>query len=411
MNEKVSRHLAKIGVFRTRLPEEDTFTYNAPVFLKWFHRNVMGFDSEEYRREFWREANRHGRMIGEMPYGLKEYMHRRTPGVGGDVFFNMLCYCIQMGGAFAIWLIRREIDKYLGRLRRPMYYDAERKRRVALAKERRRIRVRSTLNPCPSPDALREAYAHRKESHEAALRLGSLLEDVECYVDNSALIVGDSIIGRRPGVKGWLHDNAQDLYIHYKRLMHYKMLSKRFRQVVGLSDPIPTTEVLSQQTSVICASTQNGNTSETDVQDFTSDETFRTARKRELVLQDFDSDESGNRGEGHLMDEDRSKKVVCSKNVARFKNATRSGNTPPLDSQGCSRNAEHLENVEHLGNVEHLRNAKKKAEKLILAAKEDGMALIALETQMARWLVPEFSPLSKEHERKQEQLMRMFKAG
>ena len=243
MDKNIKRHLERRGVYRTRLPEEDTFTAEAPEFFRWFHETVMGFDSEEYRREFWREANRSGHTIGDMPYGLQDYMRRRTAG-RSDPLGNLLIYCLWMGGSFAIWFMRRQIDRHLGRLRRPAYYEAERRRRMALSKERRRLRRRTTLSDCPAVEALREAFARRKDSPEAALRLGSMLEDLECYVDNSAIVAGGRVVGRRGGIRKWLHDNDSDLYRHYKRLMHYKALAKRFRQAAGVSDPTPAAVVL-----------------------------------------------------------------------------------------------------------------------------------------------------------------------
>ena len=243
MDKKIKRHLERRGVYRTRLPEEDTFTAEAPEFFRWFHETVMGFDSEEYRREFWREANRNGHTIGDVPYGLQDYLRRRSAG-WSDPLGNLLIYCLWMGGSFAIWFMRRQIDRHLGRLRRPAYYEAERRRRMALARERRKLKKRTTLSVCPTVEALREAFAHRKDSPEAALRLGSMLEDLECYVDNSAIVAGGQVVGRRGGIRKWLHDNDYDLYLHYKRLMHYKALAKKFRQATGISDPTPAAAVL-----------------------------------------------------------------------------------------------------------------------------------------------------------------------
>jgi hypothetical protein len=40
------------------LRKDITFSELNPDFFKWFHESVMGFDSEEYRREFWREARK-----------------------------------------------------------------------------------------------------------------------------------------------------------------------------------------------------------------------------------------------------------------------------------------------------------------------------------------------------------------
>lgn len=116
----------------------------------------MGFDSEAYRKAFWREARKTGRTIGPVPYGLAEY--RRGSGMGRRG--SLAGYLIVMGGAFAFWIIRKEIDRYLHRLRRPTYYEMEKARRSALAAERRRLRKRRTLNPMPSMDDIRTALAH-----------------------------------------------------------------------------------------------------------------------------------------------------------------------------------------------------------------------------------------------------------
>ena len=94
-------------------------------------------------------------------------------------------------------------------------------------------------------DALRDALARAHESAEDMLRLGSLMEDLECYVDNSPYFREDgSFAGRRGGIRRLLEEEAPDLYARYKTLMKYKALSKRFRQAVGVGDPIPASSVL-----------------------------------------------------------------------------------------------------------------------------------------------------------------------
>ena len=57
-------------------------------------------------------------------------------------------------------------------------------------------------------------------------------------------MAGGQVVGRRGGIRKWLHDNDYDLYLHYKRLMHYKALARRFRQATGISDPTPAAAVL-----------------------------------------------------------------------------------------------------------------------------------------------------------------------
>ena len=129
--------------------------------------------------------------------------------------------------------------------RRPRYYAAENERRRALAAERRRIRARRTTNPCPTREAILDAWNCRRDSHEAAIRFGSLLEDLECYLDNSLMRDENGvIIGRNPGIKGWLFDNIPEIYEKYTTAMRYKAAAKKLKQVVELADPTPADTVL-----------------------------------------------------------------------------------------------------------------------------------------------------------------------
>ena len=139
------------------------------------------------------------------------------------------------------------IDRAQSRLRRPLYYARERARREALAEERRRTGGRRTTNPCPTREVILEAWVHRRDSHAAAVRFGSLVHDLECYVDNSLLRDGNgAIVGRRGGVKAWLQVNIPALYVRYTTVMRYKAMAKKLRQVVGLADPVPAEAVLAE---------------------------------------------------------------------------------------------------------------------------------------------------------------------
>ena len=142
----------------------------------------------------------------------------------------------------------RYIDRAQSRLRRPLYYARERARREALAEERRRVGGRRTTNPCPSREAILDAWVHRRDSHAAAVRFGSLVHDLECYVDNTLLRdENGAIVGRRGGVKAWLQMNIPALYVRYTTVMRYKAMAKKLRQVVGLADPVPAEAVLVPQ--------------------------------------------------------------------------------------------------------------------------------------------------------------------
>ncbi len=156
------------------------------------------------------------------------------------------------GDRFTLWamapFLRRrateEVNALRRRLVRPLYYERENERRRALAAERRRIRKRRTENPCPTREAILDAWTHAREGREAMLRFGNLLEDLECYVDHELRLVGGRIVGRAPGIKGWLRENVPALALRYTTVMRYKAAAKKLRQIVELPDPIPVATVL-----------------------------------------------------------------------------------------------------------------------------------------------------------------------
>ena len=152
--------------------------------------------------------------------------------------------------------LRKELTKRIDRARhetmRPYYYEQERARRQALAEERRKIRKRRTLNPCPTREEILDAWTHAKDSPEALLRFGSLMEDLECYVDNSLMRTDDGVItGRRSGIKGYLQMEIPALYLKYTTVMAYKAAAKRMRQILEISDPIPLALILDAPRRII----------------------------------------------------------------------------------------------------------------------------------------------------------------
>ena len=140
--------------------------------------------------------------------------------------------------------LTQEVNRLQARACRARRYARDNARRRALAAERRRIARRTTLNPRPTPEALRAAFAARGASPEAKVRLGGLLEDLECHVDNCLRFGPDGgILGRNGGVKAWLREHAPELSGRYKTLMRYKALAKRLRQAAGIADPVPASAV------------------------------------------------------------------------------------------------------------------------------------------------------------------------
>lgn len=132
--------------------------------------------------------------------------------------------------------------------RRPLYYERENARRQALAAERRKISRRHTINPRPTREQILDAWIHRRDSHDAALRFGSIIMDLECFLDNSLLFSENgAICGRRGGVKRWLQEEIPALYLRYTTVMRFKAMAKKVRQIVELDDPTPAIAVLAGQ--------------------------------------------------------------------------------------------------------------------------------------------------------------------
>ena len=158
--------------------------------------------------------------------------------------------CMLLGDAWSAAcamraVLTKRIDKAKHEAVRPFYYARERVRRQMLAAERRKVRMRHTINPCPTKEQILEAWTKVKESPEALLRFGSMIEDLECYVDNSLRRTEDGVIvGRRPGIKGWLQMELPALYLKYKTVMAYKATAKRMRQVLDIRDPVPLSMAL-----------------------------------------------------------------------------------------------------------------------------------------------------------------------
>jgi hypothetical protein len=143
--------------------------------------------------------------------------------------------------------IKQELLRDLRKIRRPFYYARETERRRRLAEERRKITRRTTTAAMPTPEALLAAWKERKSSREATVRLGGMLQDLECYVD-SRLRFDEygNVVGRNGGIRGWLRECLPELSPKYKTLMRYKALAVRLRQATDTKDPTPTSALLEE---------------------------------------------------------------------------------------------------------------------------------------------------------------------
>jgi hypothetical protein len=96
----------------------------------------------------------------------------------------------------------------------------------------------------PVKEELLDAFRKAKNSPSDMIRFGSLLEDLECYVDNSVYFKDGRLVGRRGGIRRHLEREVPELYARYKTVMKYKVLSKKFRQALGVEDPISASSLL-----------------------------------------------------------------------------------------------------------------------------------------------------------------------
>ena len=143
--------------------------------------------------------------------------------------------------------VKSELYRYLRIVRRPVYYAREKARRRALAAERRKVAKRKINAPMPSPGEIAEAWNERKKSREAMMRLGTLLDNLSCYVDSALHFNSNGdVVGRNGGIRGWLKENLPELSPKYKTLMRYKALASRLRQIAGVKDPVPATRILEE---------------------------------------------------------------------------------------------------------------------------------------------------------------------
>ena len=110
----------------------------------------------------------------------------------------------------------------------------------------RRLCERS-VNPPPTAAALLEQYgkARGRGCVEEKLRLGSMLLDAEASVDSSLIRdEGGEIVGRKPGLRGWIADNCPALLPHYGALLGYRRLAAELREAHEIGDPCPAALLL-----------------------------------------------------------------------------------------------------------------------------------------------------------------------
>lgn len=148
--------------------------------------------------------------------------------------------------------MKARLMQQLRKARRPLYYRQETLRRRMLAIERRKVAKRRTLMPMPTPQEVREAWAKRKESREAMVRFGAMMDDLACHVDSCLKFdENGNVIGRNGGIVGWLRACVPELVPQYKNVMRYKALATRIRQATGMKEPHSAMETLDMPRSKV----------------------------------------------------------------------------------------------------------------------------------------------------------------
>lgn len=133
----------------------------------------------------------------------------------------------------------------LENLLHPPHAPGER-RRARKGAPIRRLCSRSLLAP-PDPAMIIAGWKATRGHGKVAekIRLGSLLLDAESSVDSSLIRDRNGeIVGRKPGLKGWLETNCPQLMPHYGSLMRFRRLAAAFREEHGIGDPVPATALL-----------------------------------------------------------------------------------------------------------------------------------------------------------------------
>ena len=126
----------------------------------------------------------------------------------------------------------------------------QRAHRSAVAQDlrtRRALRSRrsASRHDPPTPEALLDAWERSRTSLEGKLLLGALLQDLEPAVDNAYIRDADGeIVGRNPGLRGWLRERCPELSRRYKTLMRYKALADKFLRACGLTEPWTAEDLL-----------------------------------------------------------------------------------------------------------------------------------------------------------------------
>ncbi len=183
------------------------------------------------------------------------FLDRREPYYREEHLYGRPCY-VELGNDIAIlvfmlaflalcsagWLLVFLVSR-LFRLAKRRHNQAE------AFEETCRQHLRRRRTECvrgePKPEQLLAAWEESRTSLAGKLRLGALLSEIEPHVDQS-LIRDEAghIVGRRPGIRGWLRWNCPELVPHYKAIMAYKALADKVQMATGLQSKYSIVDVI-----------------------------------------------------------------------------------------------------------------------------------------------------------------------
>jgi len=88
--------------------------------------------------------------------------------------------------------------------------------------------------PLPAPEGFAEELCRQwdkvHDSMEEMIRFGEMMVELEDYVDNSYIFDGDDIVGRHPGMKGFLESKCP--HIGYSTAIRYRIFAMKAKEVV-----------------------------------------------------------------------------------------------------------------------------------------------------------------------------------
>ena len=143
-----------------------------------------------------------------------------------------------VAGYLAAPLLDR-LDRRIRESRRKSRLQQEACRRSL--RRKRIVSVRET----PKPAQLLSAWEESRTSLAGKLLLGALLSEIEPHVDQSLIRdEGGHVVGRHPGIRGWIRLHCPELEPHYKTMMAYKALADKVQMAIGLYSQYSIVDVI-----------------------------------------------------------------------------------------------------------------------------------------------------------------------